>query len=417
LGNKIVIFTSEYPYGQQETFIENELAVLSKIFPRIVIVPLFKHLKQRKIPFDNIEVFTPVNKSRKVSIYKVVLLASITFWKALFMGFIDCKFNPLCLVKAIKQAFIISRLKKYLIKRPELFNSKLWYFYWGTNSVNVLPFLNEMPISIARYHRYDLYGKEIPGGELQLFQEKTLNKLNQAFCISEDGREYLRNKYNQYSHKLNVSRLGVNFLGLNAIANDGVFRIVTCSNIYAVKRVHLLAQALKEVLDIHIEWTHIGDGPQAFKAMVESEASQFPPNIKFNFLGRIPNKQIMDYYLEVPIDLFVNVSVSEGVPVSIMEALSFGVPVIATNVGGTSELVNEKCGFLIDPFFEITELRELIKSFYRKHYGDLDLRARAHLRWKEMASAEVNYGEFVEKLKIMDKNINKNKPSFLYKNV
>lgn len=39
---------------------------------------------------------------------------------------------------------------------------------------------------------------------------------------------------------------------------------------------------------------------------------------------------------------------SEGIPVSIMEAMSFGIPVIARNVGGMSEIVNEENGLLLE---------------------------------------------------------------------
>lgn len=46
-------------------------------------------------------------------------------------------------------------------------------------------------------------------------------------------------------------------------------------------------------------------------------------------------------------DLFVNMSLSEGIPVSIMEAISFGIPIIATNVGGNAEIVNDETGVLI----------------------------------------------------------------------
>ncbi|NJK95527.1 MAG: glycosyltransferase [Bacteroidales bacterium] len=47
--------------------------------------------------------------------------------------------------------------------------------------------------------------------------------------------------------------------------------------------------------------------------------------------------------------MFLNTSLSEGVPVSVMEALSFGLPVIATDVGGTGELINDEVGMLINP--------------------------------------------------------------------
>ncbi len=56
----------------------------------------------------------------------------------------------------------------------------------------------------------------------------------------------------------------------------------------------------------------------------------------------------MDYYRLNPVDLFINTSLSEGgCPVGIVEALSFGIPIIATNIGGNPETVNSKNGVLL----------------------------------------------------------------------
>lgn len=43
----------------------------------------------------------------------------------------------------------------------------------------------------------------------------------------------------------------------------------------------------------------------------------------------------------------MNLSTSEGVPVSIMEVQSYGIPVIATNVGGTGEIIDKDNGILL----------------------------------------------------------------------
>ncbi len=50
--------------------------------------------------------------------------------------------------------------------------------------------------------------------------------------------------------------------------------------------------------------------------------------------GGISNAEVFQFYRDNKVDLFVNASTSEGLPVSIMEAISFGIPSIATNVGG-----------------------------------------------------------------------------------
>ena len=398
MNKKIVLFTTEFPFGQQETFLENELSYLANSFELVTIVPLFSHSKRREITYPNIHVYTPVNNSREVSIHKFSLFISLTFWKTMFVGGLESKFNPKFFLKVLKQAFIVARLKKYLRKRPELYDNDLWYFYWGTNAVNVVSFLKKIPKVIARYHRYDLYDQDIPGGEFQLFQERTLNSINKAIFISKHGKEYIRSKYNEFSHKLELSRLGVPYRGKSQPSLDKTLRILTCSNFYAVKRIHLLANALSKIEDINIEWSHIGGGTQKIKNQVVKIVEEFPGNIIFNDVGRISNAQAMEYYCNNNIDLFINVSVSEGLPVSIMEAMSFGVPVIATDVGGTKELLSQGGGKLLDLDFEVSELVQMIRNFYIRNHRNEDYRDEAFQAWQQSVDADTNYIDFITKL-------------------
>ena len=73
---------------------------------------------------------------------------------------------------------------------------------------------------------------------------------------------------------------------------------------------------------------------------------------EFHLMGNTANSEVMRRYGKMNVDVFVNVSENEGLPISIMEATSFGMPVIATDVGGTSEIVkNGENGFLIEKDF------------------------------------------------------------------
>lgn len=51
---------------------------------------------------------------------------------------------------------------------------------------------------------------------------------------------------------------------------------------------------------------------------------------------------------------------SEGLPLSILEALRFGLPIITTNVDGCPETVSNKNGFIINP--DAAELTDIMKK-------------------------------------------------------
>ena len=100
------------------------------------------------------------------------------------------------------------------------------------------------------------------------------------------------------------------------------------------------------LLKSKISWTHFGGGPLLDE--LKASAKSAPQNISIDFTGQVAKEEVLRFYSENPVDLFVNVSESEGIPVSIMEAMSFGIPVLATNVGGVSEVVGEGSGILVD---------------------------------------------------------------------
>ena len=98
-------------------------------------------------------------------------------------------------------------------------------------------------------------------------------------------------------------------------------------------------------------------------------------------------------------DLFVNTSKSEGLPVSIMEAQSFSVPVISSSVEGTPEIVNDENGYLLKSDDLVKELVKVIIN-----YSDLSLkqinnkRKASYVSWKKGYNSKNNYKQFVEEI-------------------
>src|SRR5665811_1561504 len=88
------------------------------------------------------------------------------------------------------------------------------------------------------------------------------------------------------------------------------------------------------------------DGPS--RQQLESLTKKLGISDNIHFLGYLGDEEIIRELQAA--DLFVLPSFVEGIPVSAMEAMAIGVPVIATNIAGTSELIEDgKSGLLVRP--------------------------------------------------------------------
>jgi glycosyltransferase involved in cell wall biosynthesis len=144
-----------------------------------------------------------------------------------------------------------------------------------------------------------------------------------------------------------------------------------------------------------VKWVHFGDGTDLdkVKKCIETNTNK---NVVCEIKGRISNTELMKYYSENHIDLFINLSLSEGLPVSIIEAISFGIPVIATNVGGTSEIVNDITGILVDVKDTSDKIVNQIKLVENKtkFFNREEIRSY----FLENFRAEKNYKIFIKEL-------------------
>ena len=103
----------------------------------------------------------------------------------------------------------------------------------------------------------------------------------------------------------------------------------------------------------------VGDGP--VRRDLESQAVALGIADRVKFLGQRDDARTW----LAGCDLYVNSSISEGVSLTILEAMAASLPVIATRVGGTPEVVNETCGRLVparDPAALADEIDALAAS-------------------------------------------------------
>ena len=146
-----------------------------------------------------------------------------------------------------------------------------------------------------------------------------------------------------------------------------------------------------------IQWIHFGEGPNREK--VQKIIGNFLPSIQGKLYGFTPNIQILEHYKNHPVDIFVNLSTTEGgAPVSIMEAISCGIPVIATNVGGNPEIVSEKNGLLLNADPTLMEIAQAFFKIIDNPEETFQKRKNSIMIWREQYNAHENFENFVQQL-------------------
>ena len=388
----LYIFTATYPYGSAEGFLEEELLYLSEQFQGITIIPLSGvGDAKRSVPKGCI-VNEPILKSRLWKFFHG-LFCSRTFGiyvKDLFQNKVLLSRTKLC--EWLASYFNTNcAIKHPIIKNVEksLKEGDICYFYWGKGLNSLSVFWDHKAKYVSRFHgEWDLW--EESAQNYAPIRRKIVNHLDLAVFISQKGEAYFKKRYPQC--KTVVSRLGSRDCGPGKKSTDGVIRVVSCSSVWWLKRVPLIYQALKEMNE-DIEWTHIGTGEDfdKLKNLVDTNKKN---NVRVNLTGYLSHDEVLRYYAEHPVDVFINVSTNEGIPVSIMEAISFDIPVIATDVGGNSEVTTLSTGILLRANPSPAEIMTAIRTIQKASYKPRNF-------WEENYSAKLNYSNFANLIRTL----------------
>ncbi len=370
----LILFAKGFPYGDSEPFLEIETPLYKEYFDKVLLVTLRKKGEKptRNIDDSTIEVLPDYTRSRHLPSMLSGMMRMLTdkmFYKDLKRLIFSGSFTPGRLCSLLMYAMCANnqaaKVHRWLKKHPE-FDQAVLYSYWmfipAYAAVRLNQKLGNRLYSISRAHGFDVYMERQGEGACLPFHEQLYHRLSEVAVICEDGKRYLEARYGDLG-KVSIHRLGaLDHQTHNPTTNRDVLRIVTCSRTVALKRLNRLVDALRLITDRPIHWTHIGGG-ECQQALERYAAEKLPENVTAVFTDTVPNARIYELYAQQPFHVFVNISETEGVPVSIMEAMSFHIPVIATAVGGTAELVEErKSGFLLSKDFTDEELVNRIRQ-------------------------------------------------------
>ncbi|GAB1470976.1 glycosyltransferase [Chloroflexota bacterium] len=406
----LLIFTNTYPYDSvgEQTFLAGEIDILKKYFERIILVPQFKHEKMLPLPAGvevNLDFAGQFSFAKRLSVFfrsffqKIVfedikkrmpVSLSFDYWKKLFFFLSRAR---------LTQIWLKAWLKKENVRPSDV----ICYTYWFIDITTGLGWAKaELPQLrvISRAHGYDLYEELYKPWPLR---QSSISQLDRLFVDSHTGTNYLVEKYPQVKQKYEVALLGVPEPGgVSQSSQDGVLRVASCSTINPIKRVDLLFEGIMAAAKMRsgqkIEWVHYGGDATSRQNLIDRSANELPANAKAYFPGYQTQQHLIQSYLSNPVDVFVNVSFTEGTPVSIMEAVSCGIPIIATAVGGNVEIVQKRNGFLLGENPTPDEIAKALLKVCDDQEEMLKKRQGSRAVWQERYNETTNFEAFAQAL-------------------
>ena len=414
---KIILITASFPYLPGEQFLETEVKYYQNHKDiDLTIMPINSHNEIRKIDMlIKLDTYLIDNMNKSV-LYKLFYLGKSMFSKLFYK---EIASNLVFTISSIKSfagsmfayQYYYDLFDDYFKNKKDLENTII-YTYWNDTFTYALQSLKKKYgyKVVSRIHGYDIYKERRANFYMPLKHCFTEN-IDRIFTITESANAYLFKTYGFNNKILELSRLGVddNFIDCNC-SLENYFSIASCSFLVDVKRVDKIIDAIS-ILSIKyplitFEWNHIGSGPLEDKLHnYANEKLSNIANVKYKFLGYLDNKEVYEFYKKNPVDVFINVSESEGVPVSIMEAMSCHIPIVAPNIGGISDMIeNGANGCLLSEKCEVEEIVENLKEI--EFFKDDKVREKSYKLFLEKYDAKSNYNSFIDNLKALSSKRN-----------
>ena len=413
MKNCLILLTNSYPYSLDEPFIESEMPFLAKQFDKVITlaIGLGKDAPKTRQTPDNVDCYNIAKTSKSVS--RIISFAKGAVKALLPAGNIEAEAKKSIKNRAFYEYFCARSEREYLpckeiIERYDFseYDSVTIFSYWFFVTAMVASKIYDQIAPqckkirfVSRAHGYDVYKYANSLGYLPM-REYLLSRVDMLYPCSKNGEDYIAEQYPEYRDKIQKRYLGTFDCGLNRM-NDDCFHVVSCSRMVELKRIDRIASALSllENEDLGtIKWTHIGDGEtmEIVKTVIANKLNF----MQVDMIGNTSNKGVLDFYKSCKVDLLVNVSTTEGLPVSMMEAMSFSIPVLATSVGGVGEIVRDGYnGMLIPADFTDEDLALKIKEFILSSKEEKEtLRKNARSFWEENFNADENYAQFAAEI-------------------
>lgn len=410
----VLLITQSYPYAMEKTFIDPELAALSAMpeyrtgLIQLYIAPLFPLGEMVGLVPEGIPVVDWIAWPSGESLWKRTLsaLTCPEFWMEAVRFPITVRWSSLSW-RGLKRLIAWASLRRHVFRCldqaiPKSLQALTVYTYWFDGATSACLDLKKKQKGlitkvVTRAHGGDLYDER----RYHPRRHADMEDLTKIFAVSRAGQAYLTDKYNQPG-KVLTQYLGVADGGGHTAASlnqeSNCLALVSCSSLITLKRVPLICAAVIELARRdtlrYVKWTHYGSGPDESK--IQAMLKNRPSNLHVQMMGDVANQEVRSALRAGFFHCIVNVSESEGLPISLMEAAEAGVPMVATAVGGTPEIVTNEVGALLSPSPTINDIADAIERIAGPDWIKISQAARRC--WSERFDAYSNHQDFYRKL-------------------
>ena len=218
-----------------------------------------------------------------------------------------------------------------------------------------------------------VYNKNLIDESFDDFQENnhglsiSLQKMIRNWSINKSNliitpSQHLKNFIDKIGFDKNIFVInnGVNIEQHNKVVlENNIIQLLVVSRLVSQKNIDLIIKAVKVMENENIILNIVGDGSEInnLKLLVK----KYKLHKKINFIGKIENTKLNEYLKNA--DIFIQASNYEGLPHSILEAMNFEIPILSTDVGGCSVLLNKgERGYIIPMPVSEVEISEGIRT-------------------------------------------------------
>ena len=276
------------------------------------------------------------------------------------------KIKPEIVSTHSSKAGVLGRLACRILTIPVIFTAHGWAFTEGVSSLKqffyskiegLMAIITDRIITVSNY-------------DLELALQKEIAQNHKMRCVHNGMPEIS----DQYLSDMDSEKIKICMVARFDLQKDHA----------------TLLSSLSEIKHLNWELDFLGDGPLLDSMKKYAKENEIQDRV--NFLGQISD---VESYLSKS-QIFTLISNWEGLPRSIIEAMRSGLPIIASDVAGVSELVKDGINGYLIPRKDIKTLTKRLESMIRDEEQRLNMAKQSRKKYKEGFTMEKTFEKTFE---------------------